>query len=504
MRTVEQYANLWTDEVLKELDQQSDIFGDAVAKSIFDFMGLKEGGKMTPEEEASHRKKWSAYMARLATQDYFKEAKVPAGKREDGGFMALQPPLYSYYINAKYPDTSADPDVIAGMPNPEILEEDRKAYTLTSERQALLNRASSFFERNGPAIIMVLACRSLLKQYASANTSELLGKTRLLVDFPHRRIIETMQFVMDVMQPEWDKQEASILEGQNGIASMQTLKKLRVTHAMIRTRVRMKRQAIRDELSTEGRAGNDDPIIDESNASGPINQQEMIMANLTFSLEVIEGLRSLNIEVTEQEQNDFYQAWLYIGDLLGIRYPDGLKPQSYEEAWALQNKLYDFNFGKSNSGPLLSHALINWLEDILPMTDRQAILDIILEINEDGTGANKKVMEDILGIDFDCEPSTSKKGMLANLIRKLRTTSNTANRTFFQELFHEMVNELLGLERGDKKRRFSIIAGFEESWKLTPKAKYKPISQWAMLRKMLKALVEVIWWRFLRRLGIKK
>ena len=493
MRTVEQYASLWTNEIINELNLQSDVFGDAVADSIFNFMGLKKGANLSKEEEEDHRKRWSAYMGRLATQDYFKDAKVPAGKREDGGFMALEPPVYSYYINAIYPKTDANPDVIDGMPNSEVLEQERDIYTLTPERQALLNRASSFFERNGPAIIMVLACRSLLKQYASANTSELLGRTRLLVDFAHRRIIETMQFVMDVMQPEWDKQEASILEGEFGIASLQTIKKLRITHAMIRTRVALGRQRFLDE---------NEPI-----KSHPINQQEMIMANLTFSLEVIEGLRSLNIEVTEQEQNDFYQAWLYIGDLLGIKYPDGLKPQSYEEAWALQSKLYDFNFRPNKYGPKLAHSLLVWLEDILPMTDQQAILDIILEINEkefDGSqGNNKKVLEEILQIDFDCESDSSKQGMLANLIRRLRTKSKTAKRTFFQELFHEMVNNLLGLQRGDKERRFSIIAGFEESWKLTPKAKYKPISQWAMLRKMLNATASVAWSRTLRFLRLK-
>ena len=460
MRTVEQYANMWTEEVLNDLNLKSDVFGDAVAADIFRFMGLKRGGESSEKEEKEHRKKWGDYMVRLAKQDYFKEARVPAGKREDGGFMALQPPVYNYYINGTYPKTDANPDVINGMPNKEVLEIDREAYTLTPERQALLNRASSFFERNGPAIIMVLACRSLLKQYASANTSELLGKTRLLVDFPHRRIIETMQFVMDVMQPEWAKQEPTILEGQNGIASLQTIKKLRITHAMIRTRVAMGRQKFHDD--------------DKTDKSHPINQQEMIMANLTFSLEVIEGLRSLSIDVSQEEQNDFYQAWLYIGDLLGIRYPEGLKPQSYEEAWALQNKLYKFNFRKSKSGPELAHALLTWLEQILPMTDHQAILDIILEINNDETGENKKVLEEILEIDFDCGEESQKEGMLANLIRKLRTKSKTAKRTFFQELFHEMVNQLLGLQRGDKERRFSIIAGFEKSWNLTKEAKYTP------------------------------
>lgn len=490
MRTVEQYANMWTDEVLKELDQQSDIFGDAVAADIFNFMGLNKADETSEGEEGSHRKKWGDYMVRLAKQDYFKEAQVPAGEREDGGFMALQPPVYNYYINSQYPNTSANPEVINGMPNQQVLEEDRKAYSLTEERQALLNRASSFFERNGPAIIMVLACRSLLKQYASANTSELLGKTRLLVDFPHRRIIETMQFVMDVMQPEWAKQEATILEGQNGIASLQTIKKLRITHAMIRTRVALGRQKFLDK--------------DKGLNSMPINQQEMIMANLTFSLEVIEGLRSLNIDVSEEEQNDFYQAWLYIGDLLGIRYPEGLKPQSYEEAWALQNKLYKFNFRNSEFGPQLAHALLNWLEDILPMTDRQAIVDIILEINKDETGENKKVLENLLEIDFDCGPDSSKKGMLANLIRRLRTKSKTAKRTFFQELFHEMVNQLLGVQRGDKERRFSIIAGFEESWKLTPKARFQPISEWTMLGKMLNSVGNIAWTRLKRFVGFKE
>ena len=124
------------------------------------------------------------------------------------------------------------------------------------------------------------------------------------------------------------------------------------------------------------------------------------------------------------------------------------------------------------------------------MTDQAAILELILEINEDGTGNNKKILEDILEIDFDCEPSNTDG--LSKLIRKLRSTSKTAKRTFFQQLFHELLNKLLGLERGGKDRRFSIIAGFERSWELTPEARYKPISNWKMLWVMIKALFNVL------------
>jgi hypothetical protein len=434
---------LWSSDILEELRLKVDPFGDKVAESVFEFIG-------------NDRARWQKYMERLATLDYF---ELPT---KDGGMLPLTTPLYSKYFSLEYDNG------------------------LTPEKRQTLQNASLFFEKNGPAIIMTLAARSLLKQYSSANTSELLGRTKLLVDHADRRIIETMQFVMDVMAPGWLKDENSWTGygDQKGSPSIQTIKKLRLTHSMIRSRVRA------------GKLGD----WDEYELDAPINQEDMIMANLTFSLEVIEGLRALNIEVSEDEQNDFFHAWLIIGDMLGIEFPDGLKPKTYEEGWALQNLLYERNFDKKNEyAPKLAEALIQWLDKTIPMTNRTSLLEIIKEINGD---ANIPVLEKFLDLDFSNLDKEQPTGSLNKIIKKLRSISTTANRTFFQEVFHHMVNELLGLERGGEKRRFSIIAGFEKSWEMLPDETYAPMSNMKVLLKMLMAILKVSFKRLLRTIGL--
>lgn len=427
---------------MDELSMKVDTFGDQVAQSVFDFIG-------------NDRARWQKYMERLATLDYFEKPT------KDGGMLPLTTPMYSKYFSMDF-DNGLD-----------------------HNKREILQAASLFFEKNGPAVIMSLAARSLLKQYSSANTSELLGRTKLLVDHADRRIIETMQFVMDVMTPGWLNDESSWTGygDRMGSPSIQTIKKLRLTHAMIRSRVKA------------GKLGD----WNENELDAPINQEDMIMANLTFSLEVIEGLRALNIEVSEEEQNSFFHAWLIIGDMLGIEYPEGLKPKTYEEGWALQELLYKRNFDKKNAyAPKLAEALIVWLEKTIPMTDRASLMDIIREINGE---QNIPVLEEFLDLDFSVNESRDTN-TLSRIIKKFRSISTTANRTFFQELFHHMVNELLGLERGGDKRRFSIIAGFEKSWEMLPDEDYQPMDNKKVLWKMLVAVVGISSKRFLKLFGI--
>jgi hypothetical protein len=433
----------WTDDVLNQLSREMDPFADEAAASIFNFIG-------------DDREKFKKYMINLARFDHFEPPKPT-------GLVALQPPALARYLDYN------------------------EHFSLTNEEKHLINRASLFFEKHGPAIIMVLACRSLLKQYASTNTSELLGRTKLLTQYPHRRIIETMQFVMDVMEPDWFSKEKSWTDFKGGSPAVHSIQKLRLIHAMIRWRV------------LNGKLDQWDPEKLEQ----PINQEDMIMANYTFSLEVIEGLKALGIHVSIEERDDFFKAWQVLGRLLGIRYPDGLMPSTYEEAWALQDRLYEKNFQDFNPHAKdLADALIDWLVKILPMTDRRSILDLIAEINGP---ENVKIIEHHLKVDFNAsDPGDKGSGLLSWAIRKFKGASNTAKRTFVQELFNHMVNAFLGMERQGKERRFRIIDGFEKTWELTPERNYMPITRKGLLWKMVKAFFHTIWHRLLRGLGLRK
>jgi hypothetical protein len=442
MRTIEEFNALWTEEVFAKLRMTMDPIADQAAESVFQFIG-------------KDREKMKAYMIRLASLDFFEQPEP----------LALVP-LIPVKLSAFFNNTDQ--------------------FGLTDEEKGMLNQASLFFEANGPAIIMVLATRSLLKQYSSANTSELLGRTKLLEKFPHRRIIETMQFVMDVMEPDWFSENKSWAGYEWGSPAIHSIQKLRLIHAMVRTRVK------------GGTLGSWDAVELEE----PVNQEDMMMANYTFSLAIIEGLKNLGIAVSDQERDNFLKAWQIIGRLLGIVYPEGLMPETYEEAWALQNRLYEHHFAEQNEhAPKLAEALINWMVKIIPFTSRKMILDLVVQINGK---ENISILKENLKIDFEGEDKKRTGGGIVGwAIQKFKSKSKVADRTFFQELFSHMINGLLGEVRGGKERRFRIYDGFDSSWDIRQGGDFKPINKFTLLWKMVKEVLKTLWHRLLNKLGIK-
>src|SRR5690606_6619614 len=157
-------------------------------------------------------------------------------------------------------------------------------FKLTPEELQYLEKGAQFFEKHGPWITFALGVRSLLKQYAHTNAIEVLRLTTLLVQHVNRRSMETMQFVLHVMEVGWDMKDEHGHDKLNldhpGILS---IKKLRLVHAMVRYRIlhRMYDTSLGE--------------YDDSILGHPINQEDMVFAIHTFSLEVIEGLREMRI-----------------------------------------------------------------------------------------------------------------------------------------------------------------------------------------------------------------
>ena len=172
---------------------------------------------------------------------------------------------------------------------------DLKLFRFTDEEKDCLRRASIFFSMHMTECTLALATRSLLKQYAAFKSTNVLTYTQLLPKYPYRRIIATMQFVMDVM-------DVNAFEPDGyGIRSIQ---KLRLVHALIRNRI---------DLNTIKKV----PGAEWNKEWGdPINQQDMIFAIHTFSIEVIHGLIASGEEISMEDIQNYYYAWHLIGRAL--------------------------------------------------------------------------------------------------------------------------------------------------------------------------------------------
>src|SRR6187401_1396650 len=254
---------------------------------------------------------------------------------------------------------------------------DRTHFQFTPEETECLKRAAIFFNTHMTECTLALAVRSLLKQYAAFKSTNVLMYTQLLPKYPYRRIISTMQFVMDVMDIK-----AFEPEGYGIIA----IQKLRLVHALIRNRIE-----VNTLNKVPGAMWNDE-------WGKPINQQDMIFAVHTFSLEVIYGLIASGEKISDAEIQDYYYAWHLIGKALGVR--DELNPSEFYIGYQVQNRIYKKEFIKDNpNGPALAEPLIKFMIEVLPLAKRKGVLGLVKLFND------KKdydpIFKDILHLDLD-------------------------------------------------------------------------------------------------------
>jgi hypothetical protein len=254
---------------------------------------------------------------------------------------------------------------------------DLKYFQFTPEEKACLERAATFFNVHMTECTLALAVRSLLKQYAAFKSTNVLTYTKLLPKYPYRRIIATMQFVMDVM-------DLNAFEPDGyGIRSIQ---KLRLVHSLIRNRI---------EVNTLNKV----PGMEWKDEWGkPINQQDMIFAVHTFSMEVIHGLKASGEKLDPAEVQNYYYAWHLIGRALGVK--DELNPSDYNIGVQVQERIYAKEFIKDNpNGPELAEPLIKFMMEVLPLSKRKGILGLVKLFNDPKD--YKPIFKDILKLDLD-------------------------------------------------------------------------------------------------------
>src|SRR5687768_3845241 len=315
----------WTNEFLDEMRKHGDPFADNAAAALFQ---ATKGH--TPAEV-------SAFITSFISHDFTKAWK----------------------------EQTAIPDP------PELIRyfEEFDEFKLTQQEIGYLENGSLIFEKHGPWITFALGVRSLLKQYAHTQAIEVLRLTTLLVKHVNRRILETMQFVLDVMSIGWDT-KTSIGHKKLNLdhPGLMSIKKLRLLHAMIRYRLLHK---MYDTSLGE---------YDLEKFGYPINQEDMVFAIHTFSIEIIQGLREMRIAISDEDAENYFQCWKLIGRGLGIRRE--LEPEDYADACELQDIIYKRHFTLPNSvGPVLSKALMGWFTSTVPLLGEKTLVTFIKSFN---------------------------------------------------------------------------------------------------------------------------
>jgi ER-bound oxygenase mpaB/B'/Rubber oxygenase, catalytic domain/PilZ domain len=154
----------------------------------------------------------------------------------------------------------------------------------------LIYIAQNVFARYGMPIVLTLFCIVLPEGYAVWKPTWILHRTNNLGKHLHRRIIQTAQFLLDVMAP------GALGPEGGGIRSIQ---KVRLIHSAVR-------HYVVDKTDWRPEWG------------APLNQEDMAATIGGFSYLSLQGLEKLNIRLSEKEQLAYLHAWSVIGSMLGV------------------------------------------------------------------------------------------------------------------------------------------------------------------------------------------
>ena len=205
-----------------------------------------------------------------------------------------------------------------------------------------IDLAHALFLDHGPKFLVALYYKSLPMLYACAKGAEVLVRTGRLTQDDRsfrifaRRIAETGQFLVDVMTP------GELRPGGKGIQSIQ---KIRLIHAAIRNFTQ----------KTDW---------DEAHFGKPINQEDLAITLMSFSVALTDGLAQFQVEESTERIEAYQHTWTAIGSVLGIE--EELMPDSVADARFLMEKILSRQAVESEAGRLLADALVKFGQATIP------------------------------------------------------------------------------------------------------------------------------------------
>lgn len=192
-----------------------------------------------------------------------------------------------------------------------------------------INQGLQFFSGHATEILAMLGLLSLPYCYAASDGVQVLYLSERIRNDTARRLLETGEFVFDVMAPNGFEPRGK---------GMMSCLKVRLIHAATRY------------------------FIAKSNKwnaawGEPVNQEDMAGTNLAFSFIITRGLRKIGKTVSMDDTEAYLHLWNVIGYLMGIR--QELLPANMKEAFQLDQMIAERHFRKSDEGMALTKSLIN-------------------------------------------------------------------------------------------------------------------------------------------------
>ncbi|MDX1683901.1 MAG: oxygenase MpaB family protein [Saprospiraceae bacterium] len=293
----------------------------------------------------------------------------------------------------------------------------------------------------------VLACTGRLVQDPDAIEEKESDQSSF--DRLKRRLMETAQFVVDVMGPD--------AYGDRGDAVVACLK-VRLMHASIR-------HMIKKYLDW-----------DVKELGEPINQEDMAGTLQSFSSLIIQGLENMGIELSEKERDGFYYSWHVTGHFMGVT--PLLNPDDYETGLALGHAIINDQRGehdKHESTNVLTKALVEYVNEMIPgkIFDNYLPVFVIKYYLKTNTHSS---------INFHHKPNLKYYDyeVILKLVSFWAMLQKGLHRIFlgnkFDQIKHHTLLAMLKHENNHKNIEFYIPPSLKENWITTVKGNIKGVT----------------------------
>ncbi|SFT54302.1 hypothetical protein SAMN04489724_1243 [Algoriphagus locisalis] len=203
--------------------------------------------------------------------------------------------------------------------------------------EEILAQGQKIFDQKGDLYLAMLGFYSLPYAYAFGDGAEVLVRSKRILNDIGRRLGETGTFILDIFEP----------------GAFLTKKKAYLTCA----KVRLIHAFSRYFISKYAHDWND-------SFGKPINQEDLIGTNLSFSLIVIRGWKKMGFSVSSHEVSVIMLYWKWVGRLMGIQ--EKYWPDNPKEAFALEKLIRRRHVKSTTAGHQLIQALIAYYKSSIP------------------------------------------------------------------------------------------------------------------------------------------
>lgn len=337
------------------------------------------------------------------------------------------------------------------QPIPPVLPEQVQTYlaaTAALPRWAdtgKIRRGQQLFELWGVPVVVCLFCASLPSAYAAAKGVKVLYLTARLDTDARRRVMETGQFLIDVLSVGGLEEEGK---------GRRTIQRVRLMHAAVRRLIKARNEQ--------------QPDLWHADWGTPINQEDLAGTLLTFSYIVVESLRRLGIRVSTADFEAYLHLWNVIGHLLGV--DDEMLVRGIDDAAALVEAIERGQFRKSLEGQHMMAALMELLDELTPFHRfDDTIPPLIRHLIGDDTADLLEVPKSDRRDNLGQLESVAKWfyvhvfGQVEQDLPCYQTMSRLA-RPFGRDVLHG----LFRLERGGERAPFAMPDHLARSWELSP------------------------------------